>query len=134
MQYTFTEWEIRSGFRRRGVVVLPNDGRRGCITLEERIQKLLVLGHAGAEELEIYRKFFGDMRIQEIEARYKAKQAKLPDYDRDEGWVLVHSDESDVVDPADIEERGSLLPGGSQYLKLRSLKKTGCLSSDRRVG
>lgn len=105
---------------------LPNDGRKGCVSFEERVMKLIATNQVNSEEYKTWMSLFGSQKMKDISSKFetikvsfqkKGPEEVLPD---EEGWILVHPDEFEVVRTDDILEYGSTLPGGSIYLKLKS--------------
>lgn len=102
---------------------LAKDGRKGCVSFEERILKLIVTNQIDSPEYQTWKELFGEAKLTAILEKFRNKQANVnftqnhvPD---EEGWILVLPDEFDILRPEDILEYGSELPGGAIYMKLR---------------
>lgn len=105
---------------------LPNDGRKGCITFEERVYKLIATNQLKSEEFQTWKSIFGREKLEAIYKKFKAGKMTIPSLQEEgppkpdeDGWVLIQPDEMRYVNKDEIEEYGSTLPGGAIYLRLK---------------
>lgn len=104
---------------------MPLPERVGCVTFEDRIYKLIATNQTDSEEFKTWKVIFGRDKLAALYKKFKDQKATpaipktekpVPDED---GWVLVQPDEMPYLNRDEIQEYGSMLPGGAVYVKLK---------------
>lgn len=103
---------------------LPNDGRRGCVTFEDRIYKLIATNQTDSEEFKTWKSIFGRDKLAGLYRKFKESppephKAEHPGHPDEDGWILVQPDEMPYLNREEILEYGSTLPGGAIYVRLK---------------
>lgn len=94
------------------------------VNFQERVFQLFERNQTNSSEFKTYLMIFGRNKLVGLYEKFKEEQSNrksslYDSHEHDEGWIILNPEEIPTLQEQ-ILEYGSELPGGAQYVRLKS--------------